>query len=504
MQAEDLLKLVEHVQHFQCEFQNIEVKSAREGCPTRLYDSLSGFSNQDNGGILLFGLDEKKHFKIVGVYDAQDLQHRVAEQCKQMEPEVRPLFTVAEKDGKFIVAAEIPGVDVAERPVFYRGAGRLRGSYVRVGEADEPMNEYEIYTYDAFRRRIRDDIRVIENAKTELFQEKLLEQYLTAVKKERENLSESVSDEEILELMGITSDGKPTLSGVLAFGKYPQAYFPQLGITAVVVPGTEMGDTGEDGERFIANKRINGVLSEMIKGAVEFVERNSRVKTIIDEQGRRRDKPEFPMKAIREVILNALVHRDYSIHTEGTPITICMFNDRIEITNKGGLYGRISVDLLGKVQPETRNPVIANILELLGETENRYSGIPTIRKEMERAGLPEPLFLARNGEFKVILRNNLRSEYRLETIPATTKEGEDNRVREDAKYIILTERERELIHFCKIPRSREELIAFTGFSRYYTINRLIKPLIERDYLAMSIPDKPKSPEQRFYTVRDII
>ena len=315
MQAEELLQLVNKVKHYQCEFQTIEIKSAGKGCPTRLYDSLSSFSNQDSGGIILFGLDEKEHFNIVGVYDIQDLQHKVAEQCKQMEPEVRPLFTVAELDGKFVVSAEIPGVDVAERPVFYKGAGRQRGSFVRVGESDEPMNEYEIYTYDAFRRRIRDDIRVIEGAKTSLFQEDLLQSYLAAVKSERENLSHNITDMEILELMGITSNGCPTLSGVLVFGKYPQAYFPQLGITAVVVPGTEMGDTGSDDERFISNKRINGTISEMLHGAVEFVKRNSRIKTVIDEDGNRNDKPEFPMKAVREVILNALIHSDYSIHT---------------------------------------------------------------------------------------------------------------------------------------------------------------------------------------------
>ena len=158
---------------------------------------------------------------------------------------------------------------------------------------------------------------MIEGAKTSLFQEDLLQSYLAAVKSERENLSHNITDMEILELMGITSNGCPTLSGVLVFGKYPQAYFPQLGITAVVVPGTEMGDTGSDDERFISNKRINGTISEMLHGAVEFVKRNSRIKTVIDEDGNRNDKPEFPMKAVREVILNALIHRDYSIHTEG-------------------------------------------------------------------------------------------------------------------------------------------------------------------------------------------
>ena len=62
MQAEELLQLVNKVKHYQCEFQTIEIKSAGKGCPTRLYDSLSSFSNQDSGGIILFGLDEKEHF----------------------------------------------------------------------------------------------------------------------------------------------------------------------------------------------------------------------------------------------------------------------------------------------------------------------------------------------------------------------------------------------------------------------------------------------------------
>lgn len=72
-----------------------------------------------------------------------------------MEPIVRPLLTVAEKDGKYFVSAEIPGVDLAERPVFYKGRGRLKGSYTRVGDSDEPMTEYEVYSYEAYRRSIR-------------------------------------------------------------------------------------------------------------------------------------------------------------------------------------------------------------------------------------------------------------------------------------------------------------------------------------------------------------
>ncbi|MDE6566212.1 MAG: ATP-binding protein, partial [Lachnospiraceae bacterium] len=82
MQTDALKKLAEEIHNKKTESQNIEVKSAEKGCPTRLFDTLSSFSNQDEGGIIVFGLDERDSFSIKGVYDAQDLQKKVTEQCK--------------------------------------------------------------------------------------------------------------------------------------------------------------------------------------------------------------------------------------------------------------------------------------------------------------------------------------------------------------------------------------------------------------------------------------
>ena len=471
MQAETLKKLINDVITKKAESQTIEIKSAEHGCPTRLFDTLSSFSNQDDGGIIIFGIDEKDNFAIKGVYDAQDLQKKVTEQCKQMEPAVRALFTMCEIGEKMLVSAEIPGVDVSDRPVFYKGVGRIKGSYIRVGESDEPMSEYEIYSYEAFRKRIRDDIRIVEGAKIQLFDEKRMAEYLSRVKSERRNLADNVSDDEILELMGVTSDGTPTLAGLMTFSKYPQTYFPQLCITAVALPGTEMGETGTDGERFIDNKRITGAIPDMLEEAVEFVRTNSRTKTIIDDNGKRVDKNEYPIKAVREAILNALVHRDYSIYRENTPFRIEMYRDRMEVTNSGGLYGKISIDALGKVHPETRNAALANMLELLNITENRYSGIPTMRREFLNAGLPAPKFSVIHGEFKVVMRNGYLNN---------SGSMEDS-----------------ILDFCEIPRSRAELIEFTGKSRNYVLKQLIAPLVECGKLKLTIPDKPKSSNQKY-------
>jgi ATP-dependent DNA helicase RecG len=537
----ELLRMIRKVQSYRCETQTVEVKSAHGGCPSKLYDTLSAFSNQDDGGVILFGLDECKGFEAVGVYDPQDLQHRVAEQCKQMQPAVRPLFTVCDVAGKIVVSAEIPGVDITERPVYYRGTGRVKGSFVRVGEADEPMSDYEIYSFDAYRRRVRDDIRPAELAEMSQLDEELLSQYLVAVRRNKNNTSK-LSDKEVFQLMGVVRDEKPTLAGVLCFSKYPQAAFPQLCVTAVVVPGLQMGNTGPSGERFTDNSRIEGTVGEILDEAVLFVERNMRVKTIINESGKRADKTEYPVAVVREAILNALMHRDYSIHTEGAPVRILMFNDRLEIRNEGGLYGRVTIDSLGKVHADTRNQTLANILEVMKIAENRYSGIPTIREEMARYGLPAPVFENRRGNFSVTLKNDypvqtaisdqapaVRGEaltvresagvpyrfhetaYRYEVpdeepsysyefpaaAPTYVREGQSRETGRPSDIRVRVPE--DILSFCKRPKTRKEIAEFLGKTQYYALKTLVRPLLKEGWLKMTIPDRPKSRNQRYYS-----
>ena len=479
MTTEELLEKLEFIQKMRCETQTLELKSAHQGCPKRLYDSLSSFSNQDEGGIIVFGVDEMQNYKEVGVYDPQDIQKKINEQCLQMEPVIRPLITVVEKDAKFFVSAEIPGIDLSDRPCHYKGQGRLKGSYTRIGDSDEPMTEYEIYSYEAFRKKYQDDIRSVHRATLPSLNQEVLGGYIQMLKNGKPNLS-AIQDKDIYELMSVTRNSDITLSAALLFGLYPQAYFPQLCITAVVVPGNEMGQLGESGERFVDNQRIEGRIPEMLEDAIKFVRKNMRVKTIINsETGRREDRTDYPITAIREAIINALVHRDYSIHTEGMPIQIIMYDDRMEIRNPGGIYGRIRVDQLGKVQPDTRNPVLASGLEVMGITENRYSGIPTIKREFEKYNLQEPEFLDERGNFVVKFYKSIKA------------------VESDKKQ---SEEMDNLILFCRTPRTRKEICEYLGLSSVtYAIQTHVMPLVETGKIKLSIPDKPKSPKQLYYS-----
>lgn len=469
----ELKKLISKIQSSQAEFQTVEVKRAQTGAPEKLYDTLSAFSNQNDGGVIVFGLYENDGFGITGVDDVHTLQKKVMEQCSQMEPQVRAVFTVAEIDGKNVVSAEIPPVDITERPCFYQAKGRIKGSYVRVGDADVPMTEYEVYSYEAYRKKYQDDIRVIERAEMTSLNSAKLESYLFRLKDNKPNLA-ALDDSQIMELMSVVRGGKPTLAAEMIWGLYPQAFLPQLGIIAVAVQGTELGEPQPDGARFSDNKRIEGTIPEMLEGAMSFVRTNTRIRTIIDKDGNRTDIPDYPMNAVREVILNALVHRDYSIHTEGMPIQLTVYSDRLEVKNPGGIYGRLTVDMLGNAQPDTRNPVLATALEVIGVTENRYSGIPTIRREMKEAKHPTPEFTAIHGEFRVCLRN---------AIVAPAEEAD---------------RMTAILEFCKTPRSKKELADFLGISSVtYGIRKYIDPLVEQGLLVMSNPDVPGSRSQRY-------
>lgn len=483
MIEKELFDLISQIQSQQCEAQTTEVKAAHMGCPEKLYDTISSFSNQSSGGVFVFGLDEREHFKKVGVYDAQDLQKKVMEYCEQMTPVVRPLFTVCEENGLVFVSAEIPPIDVADRPCFKTAKGRLSGSYIRVGDADKPMTEYEVYSYEAFRKKYKDDIRPVERCSIETLDRLKLNEYLTKKRNECPNLA-VVSEQQLYEFTGITQNGQLTLTALLLFGVYPQAYYPQLSIIATCVPGTEVGQVDASGSRFTDSKRIEGTLPEMLEGALSFVRNNMRVATKIDpETGKRTDSPQYPMDAVREAVLNALVHRDYSIHAEGMPIQLIMFENRMEIVNPGGLYGRITMDQLGNTQPDTRNPVLVTAMETLGKTENRYSGIPTIRIAMQKYGLPSPRFTDARGNFNVILFNREPEKQSAEkATPAIQNHGD----------------KKGLIEYCKTPRTRKEIIEYLAIpSGQYALRRYLDPLINAGVIRMTIPEKPRSERQQY-------
>ena len=376
-----------------------------------------------------------------------------------------------------MVAAEIAEMDSINKPCYYSGKGKSKGSYIRIGEANLPMTEYEIYSYDAFKYKTEDELRTNPRIDGTFFDTIQLDGFIAKAVSVKPNLV-NLDKKTLININGLSDrNGIPTVCGIMLFGKYPQYLSPNLDIVAVVCATHNYAEENAEGERFLVNKRLDGTIFQMLETSLAFVQQHMATKTIIDKTGHRNDESEYPVKAIREIILNALIHRDYSIHTENEPIRIEMYPDRIEISNLGGLYGRLSIDDLGKTKADVRNPFIAAALEILNVTENRYSGIPTIYAEMKKAGLTEPEFENLRGTFKVTLYN---------------RKTENN---------VLKSR---IIDFCKYPRSKETLAKEFGFDAKhpaYFMNNYVKPLIDSGILRYTIPEKPKSKNQQIVTVQ---
>lgn len=478
MQNKELISLIENITLLKSETSNIEIKKAKNGIPENLYDTFSSFSNT-SGGIIIFGIDEKNNYNVCGISDPDNFQKKITEQSLMMEPKIRPIITICEYKGVIVAACEIPELDVFSKPCYYLGKGKMKGSYVRVGDADLPMTDYEIYSFDAFKYKTEDELRSKQRINYDILNEKSINYFLDKITSLKSNLN-NLDKDSILKLNGVLDNNNyPTICGIMNFGKYPQIFSPNLDIVAVRCATNEYGVEDENGIRFLDNKRLDGTISEMLKSAISFVMNNIKKATRVNEKGVREDVLEYPIKAIREIILNALIHRDYSIHTENEPIRLTIFDNRIEVTNPGGLYGRLSIDELGKVRADIRNPFIASILEVLEITENRYSGIPTIYAEMKKAGLMEPKFESVRGTFKVTLYNSIKNS-----------SVEDNFIAEIKK-------------FCKTPKSKESIAKYFGYDvkhPSYFLNSYVVPLIEQGILGYTIPEKPKSRYQRIYTI----
>ncbi|MEI8004397.1 MAG: ATP-binding protein, partial [Methanothrix sp.] len=231
-----------------------------------------------------------------------------------------------------------------------------------------------------------------------------LEDYLKRRKEARPNAAYwNLPFEQILKQLQIVAevDGvlHPTLAGLLMFGIYPQIFELQLFIAYLQFYGTTTTEEAPSGERFLDNRKFEGTVKEIIDNVTNYVMASMRKGSLI-RGVTRQDIPEYPEVALREAIVNALAHRDYSHFVRGSHIQVRMFADRLEVENPGGLYGRVTVDKLQEGQ-STRNRLLMHLMEDVHVVENRGSGIDAMLDTMQKRGLPAPVFVDRRTAFLV-------------------------------------------------------------------------------------------------------
>jgi ATP-dependent DNA helicase RecG len=224
------------------------------------------------------------------------------------------------------------------------------------------------------------------------------------------------SDDEVLRLVRVTVDtddgARASLAGLLALGRYPQRFYPQLDVTFVAYP-TVNGEPLVDGTRFLDNQSIDGPIPTMISTALAAMRRNMKRRSVIVGLGRQ-DQWEYPEEAIREIVANALMHRDYHPLAHGTQVRVELYPDRLEVSSPGGLHGSIArEDLLAESVSSSRNTLLSKLLEdveIPGTNrtvcENRGSGLLATAAALRGAGIEPPNLIDNVREFRVVLNNH--------------------------------------------------------------------------------------------------
>ena len=200
--------------------------------------------------------------------------------------------------------------------------------------------------------------------------------------------------ESILEKLGLIIDDKITNAGILLFGKNPQKYF----INANIRVGAFKGN---DATTIISDKLIDGNLFEQVTKAEEAIKFAINVKySITGKTSERQEIWDYPLSAIRETLLNSIVHRDYFDKT--SPIQIKIFKDWLWFYNPGELVDDLTVENLKTSHPsKTRNPLIASIFYRAGFIEKFGSGIDRIMNACRKEVIPQPEFIEECGGFPV-------------------------------------------------------------------------------------------------------
>jgi len=413
MDQQEAIAWVETVQTGRFEGSEVEAKAAHRGLPSRLYETLSAFANHTGGGVSILGLDEARGFAAVGVGNPQQTLAELSDQASRMEPPLRLTPAVVQVEGKPVIVFEVPECDYRRKPCHYGPAGMNSGSYIRVGNTNRQMTDYEIFTYVGSRAQPTYDREPTRSATVEDLDRDLLEEYMKQVKREKPRLWERLrlgekSFAERLCALNIAVQANeaihPTLAGLLVFGLWPQRYFPSLTITFVRYYGAEPGVKGPRGERFLDNRKFEGRLDEMADDAVQRVVANMRHGTLI-EGIFHRTLLEYPEEAVREAIVNAVAHRDYSPLAQGSHARIEMYADRLAVFTPGGLHGPVNEDNL-EVELATRNQLLMRLLEETGIVENRGSGIPMMITSMREAHLEPPQFHDTRASFRVTFKNH--------------------------------------------------------------------------------------------------
>jgi predicted HTH transcriptional regulator len=409
------------------------------------------------GGTVVIGIDDKtKHVRgVPGVLGAEE---RVANLIADgIQPQLIPDIEIIPWRKLNVLAVQAYPSNT--RPHHLVRLGPETGVFIRVGSTNRRADSVQIEELRRLNRMESFDELPLEELKSEALDFRVASELFSSVQR-------NINAEEFRTLR-MTSQHRgrivPTIGGLLLFGKNRLERFPDAWVQAGRFAGL-------DRSRLIDSAEIRSYLPQAAEEAVLFVHKHLQKEAVIGAV-RRHQRWSVPPVAIREVVINAIVHADYA--QRGSPIRIAIFNDRIEVDNPGLLPYGLTVEDIRRGVSKLRNRVIGRVFHELRLIEQWGSGIQRMITACNEAGLPTPVLEELGTHFRVVIRT-------IRTQKAKPASKDRTILEQLAKAESL---------------STAETAALVGLSSRATFTRL-RSLVERG-LVVEIGTGPHDPRRRY-------
>lgn len=428
--------------------------------PEGILRSIVAFANT-SGGDLLIGVEDKTR-RVRGVDDPLAFEERVANLISDgISPRLLPEIDVLPFRRTHVVAVRVhPSSNL---PHFVKRLGPEEGVFVRVGSTNRKADRELIEELRRFARRESFDEQPLAELNSEAIDFKAASESFSQLR--------TLKRSDLLSLrITTTHQGKevPTVGGFLLFGKDRQSLFPDAWI--------QVGRfEGRDKSRILDTVAIYQLPVRAIEETIAFIQKHTTREVVIGEI-RRVERWTLPPPAVREAVINAVVHTDYA--QRGAPIRVSIFDDRLEVENPGLLLFGLTIEDIQKGVSKLRNRVVGRVFHELGLIEQWGSGIQRMTSVCREAGLGAPILEEIGTRFRVTLSAVRRSTPALDEM--------------DRKILTVLAKRRET------GLSTRELSEKVGLSTRATRTRLVS-LVGRG-LVIEVGTSPQDPQRRYFVV----
>ncbi len=454
--------------------------------PKNIIKTLVAFANTA-GGNLFIGIEDGTK-EIIGVSNPLDEEERLCSLiADSISPRLVPDVELMTVEGKTLLGVEV--YPSGSRPHWVKKEGHIDGVYVRLGSTNRKADRELIAELQRSASGISFDEMPMPDLSSDDLDLDIAKKHFEGVRK--------LNEEELITLKLLTREqGRlvPTTGAMLLFGKQRDFHFPDAWIQCGRFKG-------KDKAYIFDHTEINEDLPGSVESVMLFLKKHAFRGADFSDI-RRKDVWSIPLTILREALVNAIVHADYS--QKGAPIRVSFFDDRIEIENPGILLPGMTIEDVKQGVSRIRNRVIARVFRELDLIEQWGSGFRRILKDAEELGLPQPEIIEIGMRVRFIVY--LAESIKIETGDSTTGDIKSRpELRPKSRPELRPESKLEsqlasrvLNLLIEKEAGKAELAAGLGHTTISgELKKQIRNLMELGYIEMTIPEKPTSSKQKY-------